>query len=293
MASCRHLAISVVVAGLFAHSSVGQETQETTDSATIAAEALPDAETTPKTIPFQLGLTVNDSPGIGVQVIGVLWGGPAGRAGIRSGDYVMSVAGASIKTPTDLREAVRSADADTKLEIGIWRKGETLSKTIDMDAKFTDSTREKAWLGVALQMTDGGNVLIANVLPASPASNGGLRVGDTLLRVDAENVDSAEELLQLMKRIKAGDNVAVTVLRNGQERTFTVRVGSAVHRTMRWFEDHFPRDELQRRWSEFDPPEVDVERYRESFEGMLDRLREEMRELRDEVHRLREPSKDT
>ena len=284
MARLQLIVVLLCFAGPFAPTGWGQDLIK--GSSATAEEELSARETTHVGVPFELGVTVTDSPGIGVLVTGVLWGGPADRAGIRSGDFLMSVAGKPVTTPADLRNAMESAAADTRLTVGIWRNGDDISKTVSLASKFTDSSRQQAWLGVMLRMND-GKVLIADVVPASPASKGGLQVGDTVLRVDAENIDSAEELVRLMKRIKAGENIEVTVLRNGQERTFTVRVGSAVQQTMRWFEEHFPGDELQRPWPEFRLPGVDSEAYQESIEGMMDRLRQEMRDLRDEVNRLR------
>lgn len=236
---------------------------------------------------LELGVSVTDSPGQGVLVKGVGWGSPAARSGIRVGDFIMAIDDHPIQTPVDVQTQISSAGSEKNVNVSVWRNGETTTMTVVFDARFSDSTREKAWLGVMLETTKGDGVLIADVMWASPAEKGGIQVGDVVLRMNAEKIDTVDELLALMDKIKAGDDVEVIVLRNGQERTFTVRVGSAVQRTMRWFEENVPLEQLERRWREV-VPEIQVDPYVESFEGVIDRLQEQMDDLRDEVRRLRE-----
>lgn len=269
------LGLAAVTAATF-----GQDSEPTSTVKTEAARAI-DPE-------FELGLVVTDSPGQGVLVKHVVWGGRAARYGIRAGDFIMALNDQPIQEPTDLVSQLQSVTSSDKVvKISIWRDGDVTSRRVAIDWKFSDTARDKAWLGVMLETTQGNGVLIADVMPASPAALGGIRVGDTVLRMNAENVDSVDELLALMNEIKAGDNVEVTVLRNGQERTFTVRVGSALRRTMRWFEDNIPFQRLEQRLRGA-APEVEMDPYIESFERLIDRLREEISELHHEVQRLRE-----
>jgi len=284
----RQLLYSLLIVGVATLNPTTIWGQDPDSSPAIIAETDPAPKKLP---PLALGVSVADSPGTGVLVKGVAWGSPANRAGINSGDFLMAIANRPIEKPQDLREHLSELASEKKLNVTLWRDGVTLTKPVKFDPKFSDSTREKAWLGLMLQMSRGGDVLIADVMPASPAEEIGIQVGDTVLRLNAENIDSVAELTSLMKKIRSGDNVEVTVLRNGEERTFTVRVGSAVQRTMRWFEERIPseRDPFDRleRWRER-VPEIEVDRYMDSFESMIDRLREEMDNLRDEVERLRD-----
>jgi hypothetical protein len=182
---------------------------------------------------------------------------------------------------------VHAAKADADVEIGYWRDGQEQSTTAKLTIKFSESSRQRAWLGVMLQTTNGGKVMVANVMPAGPADQSGIRVGDKIVRIDAEEIDSVDELVQLLGRIKAGKDIEVTVLRDGQEQTFVVHVGSAWRKTTHWLDQHLPHEMFDREWREFLPSETDVDEYRDSFHHMFDQLRNEMRELQDEVNALR------
>ena len=261
-----------------------------TFAANVSGQVNTPIDTAPRSDPaarLELGVSVTDSPGQGVLVKGVGWGSPAAQSGIRVGDFIMAINDHPIQQPGDLRAQIRLVESEKGVKVSVWRNGETTTMTVAFDAKFSDSTREKAWLGVMLETTKGDGVLVADVMPTSPAETGGIRVGDVVLRMNAEKIDSVGELLALMDKIKAGDNVEVTVLRNGQERTVTVRVGSAVQNTMRWFEENVPIEQLERRWRDV-VPEIRVDPYFESLEGVIDRLKTEMDDLRNELQRLRE-----
>ena len=216
--------------------------QEEVESTTVAADSVPTQSELP---PFALGVNVTDSPGTGVLVKEVAWGSPAARSGIKSDDFLMAIAEEPIEKPADLRNRLAEHASEKELSITVWRNGETFTESVRFDPRFSDSTRQKAWLGVMLQMTAGGDVLVADVMPVSPAEKGGMRIGDTIVRMNAENIDSVDELMETMKKIRSGENVEVTVLRNGNEQTFNVRVGSAVQRTMRWFEERVPLRRLE------------------------------------------------
>ena len=241
----------------------------------------------PPQFPVALGISVTDSPGDGVLVQGVAWGSPARRAGIRPGDFVIAVADKTIENPIDLREQLQGLPSGKSVDVQIWRRGELLTKSVDYDPRFSDAVRGKAWLGVMLQTSRGGDVLIADVLPASPAESGGIRVGDTVLRLNAEHIDSADELVQLMRKVRAGEDVEVTVLRNGEERTFTIQVGSAVQRTMRWFQQQNPLQRLEREWYDR-VPQFKTDEATNALKNVIERLRREMDELRNEVQQLRD-----
>ena len=55
----------------------------------------------------ELGVVATPSPGRGIHVAETVWLGPAARAGIRRGDYIMSVDGEDVSQPADLRELIQ------------------------------------------------------------------------------------------------------------------------------------------------------------------------------------------
>src|SRR6056297_1636257 len=64
--------------------------------------------------------------------------------------------------------------------------------------------------------------LIAEVVPGGPAATAGLRAGDVVVGVDGEPVGSPEDVLTAIRRRDPGDEMELTVRRNGAERDFTL-----------------------------------------------------------------------
>lgn len=86
---------------------------------------------------------------------------------------------------------------------------------------------EHAYLGVSLAETDGApGAEVGEVRPGSPAEEAGLQAGDVITAVDGEAVPSAEELQRLIESKKPGDELELTVDRDGATRRVTVTLGS-------------------------------------------------------------------
>lgn len=65
-------------------------------------------------------------------------------------------------------------------------------------------------------------VLIAGVIPGSPAEAAGLRRGDILLSLDGEEVDQEQALLQMLEEKEAGQTVEVTLMRGDRQQKVSV-----------------------------------------------------------------------
>jgi len=75
------------------------------------------------------------------------------------------------------------------------------------------------------------SVVVRSVQEGAPAQ-GKLRAADTILRVDGQDVTSAEQVGELVRRHEPGEQVTFTVRRDGTERTVTVgTVPSPEHAT--------------------------------------------------------------
>ncbi|MGK7913671.1 MAG: trypsin-like peptidase domain-containing protein [Synechococcus sp.] len=68
-------------------------------------------------------------------------------------------------------------------------------------------------------------VLIQSVATDGPAAAGGLRAGDVILRIDGEEITSSDRLQQYVEFAAVGDELQITVQRNGSERTVAVVTG--------------------------------------------------------------------
>jgi putative serine protease PepD len=86
---------------------------------------------------------------------------------------------------------------------------------------------EHAYLGVSLGETDGAaGAAVAEVRPGSPAQDAGLRAGDVITRVDGRAVESTEDVHRAIESKKPGDELELTVDRDGATRTVTATLGS-------------------------------------------------------------------
>ncbi len=66
--------------------------------------------------------------------------------------------------------------------------------------------------------------LIILVAPDSPARAAGLQRGDVITQVDGQSVNEEKSLAQLLNQHKVGDDVVLTINRDGREQTLTVRL---------------------------------------------------------------------
>jgi Do/DeqQ family serine protease len=69
-------------------------------------------------------------------------------------------------------------------------------------------------------------ILIVRVMPDSPAARSGLRAGDVILSVDGQAVKDSEEVQDTVANSSVGQNLRMTIRRNGQDQTLNVRPGT-------------------------------------------------------------------
>ena len=131
----------------------------------------------------------------GALVTEAMPGGPAAKAGIRSGDTVLMVDGKTVKSPRELARRIADLDPGKTVTIQVWRDG----KTRDISVKLGTMKRQSAsadnapgsadadvetMLGLKLAPGgDDGGVSIAAVDPGGVAASKGLRRGDVILEV--------------------------------------------------------------------------------------------------------------
>src|SRR5215470_7334811 len=67
-------------------------------------------------------------------------------------------------------------------------------------------------------------ITISNVVAGSPAEQGGLKVGDTIVTVDGKTVKNGDELVSDIASRKPGTKVSIGYIRNGKKQDATVTV---------------------------------------------------------------------
>ncbi|MGI8911674.1 MAG: S1C family serine protease [Rubrobacteraceae bacterium] len=92
----------------------------------------------------------------------------------------------------------------------------------------TEGRVRRAYLGVMVQSRPArkgfeGGAGVESVAPNSPAERAGVRPQDVIVSFKEEPVRSNDDLLSLLDESTLGQDLALRVLRNGRERTLTVR----------------------------------------------------------------------
>jgi len=87
----------------------------------------------------------------------------------------------------------------------------------------------QAFLGVGL-MVDSADTLgvrVVKVARGSPAEAAGIHVGDRILAIDGEEMKTSEEITSLVRAMRPGEEIALTVLRDAEIHALTAKLGTA------------------------------------------------------------------
>jgi len=129
----------------------------------------------------------------GVRVVAVSRGSAAEKAGILAGDRIVGFASESIRSAADLRAWVLAAKGPLKLRIE--RKG--VDAPLDIVVELTGPPIK---LGVSWREDEAepGTVVLARVVPDTPASRAGLAANDRIYAVDGTDFRGTDELARLI-----------------------------------------------------------------------------------------------
>ncbi len=113
---------------------------------------------------------------------------------------------------------------------------------IDVAMDVADQLRttgkvSRGWLGVAIQEVNRdlaesfglerpAGALVAQVIDGAPAAKSGLRVGDIILSVDGQDIDTSADLPHLIGAIKPGSQARLGIVRDGARETLSVAIGA-------------------------------------------------------------------
>jgi serine protease Do len=167
-------------------------------------------------------------------------GGPAAKAGIASGDVIISVNDAQIKDERDLTRIVNNATPGSSVRIGLLHKGQARSMAIVLGESpdprpdiATGTTRvrpagtDPSRLGLTLEPARalgpnrGQGVLVTSVDPDGEAAERGLEPGDVILEVAGKAVKTPADVQKLLREVqKEGRHVALMRVRSSTATRF-------------------------------------------------------------------------
>ena len=179
-----------------------------------------------------LGVSVNPSNGT-LSVSNIHNGSVAQRAGLQTGDQIVSINGQAVRTHQDLSAALSSAaDLNNATSIAIRRNGQLQNLQVDLSgaaggavrgaldtAAGASASAGRPILGIGVE-PDAQGLRITRVNPGSVAEQLQLQPNDRVVSVNGRNVMSSAELATELNGVLEGNGqAAIVVNRAGQTRT--------------------------------------------------------------------------
>lgn len=162
----------------------------------------------------------------GVIIDEIIPGGAAERAGLVSGDILITFNKRILKNVNVVKELVAQRGSGTSVNVTILRHGQEQSVNVILGSrKTTSSHREEGWLGVVIQdisleeakvagLIPSDGVLIEEVLHESPAEKGGMLRGDILVQFDKQILKNVHTVKELVAQKAPGTKINVMIIRN-------------------------------------------------------------------------------
>jgi serine protease Do len=170
----------------------------------------------------------------GALISSVEKNGPADKAGIEASDVILKLNGQPVNNSSELPRMVAAIKPGTKVDIELWRKGESrhvnvVVAAIPEDGNLAQAVRKLAEdagamisrLGIAVseltkeqlqELQINGGLLVEDV-KGSAARAAGLRQGDVLIAIGNIQLHSLNQFNEILKQVPRGRNVALLVRR--------------------------------------------------------------------------------
>lgn len=171
--------------------------------------------------------------------------GPSEKAGLKSGDVIVSFQGKEIKDSKRLPYIVSATPVGTDAEVVVIRKGEKKSFRVKLGERPSSeeaaveelSSSDK--LGMTIEaltpdkamrygVSESEGLLVLDVNFNSPAAEAGIKQGDIILEVDRIKMKTEKDFEARIKNYKPGDKVLLLVKRGR----------SAIYTTLRIWKDN-------------------------------------------------------
>src|SRR5579883_3189992 len=143
-------------------------------------------------------------------------GSPAAKAGVKSGDVIVSVDGKDVKDARELSQKIATMSPGTSVELGIIRDGkdQTINVTLaqmqnerqaQADTGEQDHATPHLGLSLAPARETGANregVVVTAVDPNGPAADHGIQAGDVILNVGGAAVSTPNDVRKQLAEVQ-------------------------------------------------------------------------------------------
>lgn len=158
----------------------------------------------------------------GAFVSEVLANSGSAKAGIKSGDVIVSLNDKPLSSFAELRSRIATTEPGTKVKLGLLRDGKPLDVEVTLD-KSTSSSASAELISPALQgasLSDGQlkdgtkGISIENVEKSSAAAQAGLHKDDVIIGINRARVQSIAELRKVLETKPAV--IALQIIRGNE-----------------------------------------------------------------------------
>ena len=159
---------------------------------------------------------------VGVLVQGLQSGRAAEKAGLKSGDIIMSVNGAEVVSVNDLQNKIASKNPGDRVSLKIWRDKKPLTLQVVLDRapvatvdQSTNNNQKKIFKNLGMEIRDltqvekrnsnlDNGVFVNDVKAGSPANNGGIYSGFILYMLDDQPIEDKDDFQSKIRDLKPG-----------------------------------------------------------------------------------------
>jgi len=189
----------------------------------------------------------------GVTIAHVTPNGPAEKAGLQTGDTIVSVNGKQVKSGDELVAEISALKPGTEAKLGYIRNGKESTANVTIadrsklfasrlgdqeesgeEAKPTESKFGITVRGITRDMADryklpnSKGVIVQDVKPESFGDNVGLNRGDVILEINKQPVNSMDDFIKIQSQVKSGQDVVFLVRPRGTRDNTTIFEGGTL-----------------------------------------------------------------
>jgi len=235
---------------------------------------------------------------------------PAAKAGLAANDVILEFDGERVRSVAQLRRLVQDTPPGRTVEVKVSRAGQVRSLNVKLEAapsmqkvrEFNmpeveipdihmpemnfDFFNEGPRLGISaddltpqlaahLGVAQGKGVLVLEVNEGSAAEKAGLKAGDCIVKVGADQVNSVSDLHRALRHNSGSEekqNITLTIVRDKREQTLSVQLEPSHPGMMT-----IPRRIAQNDLIGFDPSEL--ARTQAELQSSMDKLRASQKEM--------------